>query len=217
MSYSEKYGTSKIYHSYVYRRWENLDAGRLYHFETRNLRKIYSLFQANPDPVMYLVRGNEIVARNDDYSGLASSIIYSPTISGSYLLMIRAYRTMTMGKCDLYRGVDGAAPTRIHQDLTFGGHRVKARWKSGESFETRLDGGSGDTYLYVIDGDYVGGHLYRDDDSGSGLCSKITPGDSGEGNVIVGSYSSSSQGYCRLYLFYKSYILPYDDQWPWVL
>lgn len=206
---AQKYGTGRIYHTYVYRRSEYLSAGRIYHFETRNLRK-RDTYQSNPDPVMYLVRGNQIAARNDDYNGLASAIIFRPTVSGYYLLLIRAYRTGTPGKCDLYRGIDGASPSRIATDIPFGGHRVSTRWRSGETFETRLDVpyGGGDTYLYLIRGDYAGGSLYRNDDSGPGLCSRIPTSQSGTGLAIVGSYSRYRQGYCRLYLFYKSYVIP---------
>lgn len=209
MSLAPKYATGRIYHTYVYRKYEYLNAGRIYHYETRNLRK-RDTYQSNPDPVMYLVRNNIIAARNDDYNGLASAIIFRPTVSGNYLLLIRAYRTGTPGKCDLYRGIDGASPSRIATDILFGGCKVMTRWRSGETFETRLDvsSGGGDTYLYLIRGDYAGGWLYRNDDSGIGLCSRIPQSQSGSGSAIVGSYSRYSQGYCRLYLFYKSYVIP---------
>lgn len=103
------------------------------------------------------------------------------------------------------KGVDGAPPTRIAQSK-FGGTIVYTHWKSDERFETKLDGGGGDTYLFLIDGDGVGGHMYRDDDSGDGLCSKIAPGFEGTGFAVVGSYSLSTEGRCKLYLYYKSFM-----------
>jgi hypothetical protein len=71
-------------HSYVYYRDVSLEAGRTYHFLTQNLQPLAS---ANADPVMYLVRGNDIVAFNDDYVGLASEIIYNtPSMDEIYHL-----------------------------------------------------------------------------------------------------------------------------------
>jgi hypothetical protein len=70
-------------HSYVYRRDVSLQAGTTYHFLTSNLQPLTS---ANCDPVMYLVRGNDIVAFNDDYTGYASEIIYTPAVADGYRL-----------------------------------------------------------------------------------------------------------------------------------
>ena len=120
-------------HSYVYRRWVSLQAGTTYHFQTRNLRPLTS---ASPDPVMYLVRGNDIVGFNDDYTGLASEIIYTPTATDTYRLVIRAYTTGTPGVCDLYQGAGGAAPSLLEANVTFAGTYVRVRWKQGEWFET---------------------------------------------------------------------------------
>lgn len=208
MSMAERFGTEIIPHSYVYRRWESLEEGHIYHFETRNLTKLSTSQSLDPDPVMYLVQSssNEIVARNDDYIGLASTIIYSPSVTGGYLLIIRAYATETPGYCDLYKGVDNMPPPPPAR-VKFGGTRIYTKWDSDEWFETKLDGGSGDTYLYLIQGDYVGGHLYRNDDGGIRLCSKIVPESGGSPWAIVGSYSPYSEGQCRLYLYYKSYMI----------
>jgi hypothetical protein len=148
-------------HSYVYHRDVSLEAGRTYHFLTRNLQPFTS---ANPDPVMYLVRGNEIVAVNDDYVGFASEIIYTPqhedlhrlsvtdestgrgpeishTAPATYphRLVIRAYSTASPGFCDVYQGVDGAPPSLLDSNVFFGGTYVRVRWKQGEWFETGLD------------------------------------------------------------------------------
>ena len=130
-------GRSVLPHSYVYRRDMSLQAGTTYHFLTRNLQPVTS---ANPDPVMYLVRGNDIVAFNDDYTGLASEIIHTPTVTDTYRLVIRAYATATPGFCDVYQGVDGAAPSLLDSNVTFGGTYVRVRWKQGEWFETGLGG-----------------------------------------------------------------------------
>src|SRR5215510_12988426 len=75
---------NSLNHTYVYRRDVALQAGTTYHFQTRNLG---SGSFGRPDPVMYLVRGNEIVEFNDDYTGLASEIIYTPTVTGTYRLV----------------------------------------------------------------------------------------------------------------------------------
>jgi hypothetical protein len=146
-------------HSYVYHRDVSLEVGRTYHFLTRNLRPVTS---ANPDPVMYLVRGNDIVAFNDDYVDLASEIIYhtppvddiyhlapddeytrgssgishTPPMTELYRLVIRAYATATPGVCDVYQGVDGAPPALLESNVMFGGTYVSVRWKLGEWFET---------------------------------------------------------------------------------
>jgi hypothetical protein len=159
---------SLLPHSYVYHRDVSLQAGRTYHFLTRNLQPKTS---ANPDPVMYLVRGNDIVAFNDDYIGLASEIIYNTPpaadisrlapdddytgrasdadlgsdviyrepVADTYRLVIRAYSTATPGFCDVYQGVDGAPPALLDSNVMFGGTYVRVRWKLGEWFETGLD------------------------------------------------------------------------------
>jgi hypothetical protein len=155
---SERY---QLPHSYVYRRDVSLQAGTTYHFLTRNLQP---LTYANPDPVMYLVRGNDIVAFNDDYTGNASEIIYTPPyrldpgddtvaftddstdlgdeiisrppVTDTYTLVIRAYATATPGLCDVYQGADGAPPVLLESNVPFAGTYVWVRWKLGEWFET---------------------------------------------------------------------------------
>ena len=97
-------GERWIPHSYVYHRDVSLQAGKTCHFLTRNLLPVTS---ASPDPVMYVVRGNDIVAFNDDYTGLASEIIYTPTVTDTYRVVIRAYATSTPGFCDVYQGEGG--------------------------------------------------------------------------------------------------------------
>ncbi len=146
-------------HSHVYRRDVSLQAGTTYHFLTRNLQRLTS---ANPDPVMYLVRGNDIVALNDDYTGLASEIIYTPTATDTYRVVIRAYTTATPGFCDVYQGAAGAAPSLLDSNVMFGGTYVRVRWKQGEWFETGVgalyfssgvggpSGPAADPYLFLI-------------------------------------------------------------------
>src|SRR5262245_65276686 len=85
---------------------------------------------------MYLARGEEIVAYNDDYTGLASEIIYTAPAADSYRLVIRAYTTATPGLCDLYQGVGGAPPALLEANVLFAGTYVRVRWKQGEGFET---------------------------------------------------------------------------------
>lgn len=191
-----KYCLYNIPHTYVYRRWRYLTAGVQYIFETRDLRAPW--FQT-PDTYMYLVRGNTIVARNDDYNGYASLIAYSPTVSGYYLLLIRAYSKYNGGTCDVYQSTGGRL-AKIDNDVVFGGYPVAAHWKGDERIDT--NNATGDTYLFLIHGNT----MLRDDDGGPGLLSRITPGYEGKGKVIVGSYSRYSQGRTRLCNYYQSYL-----------
>ena len=217
-------------HSYVYRRDVSLQAETTYHFATRNLRPLTS---ANPDPVMYLVQGNDIVAFNDDYTGLASEIIYTPEAAGSYRLVIRAYATATPGVCDLYQGVDGAAPSLLESNVIFAGTYVRVRWKLGEWFETGravvvdVGGGDGvnvgtvsgdppDPYMFLIyPTSAVGSKMYWNDDGAGFPHSKIVPPEGGTGTVILGSYSRYTGGECRLALVGQSYKAPWMSPAPW--
>jgi hypothetical protein len=171
---------------------------------------------------MYLVRGNTIVAYNDDYADLASEIIYTATESGSYRLVIRAYTTSTPGYCDLYLGINGAAPTQVDHDLFFGGTYVNARWKQDEWFETKnrlifvTEGDPGgyhteDPFLYLI----YDGMMYWDDDTAGNFNSKVVPPSSGSGIVVVSSYSRYSGGQCALALVGTSYLAPWLSPAPW--
>jgi hypothetical protein len=217
-------------HSYVYRRDVSLQAGTTYHFLTRNLQPLTS---ANPDPVMYLVRGNDIVAFNDDYVGYASEIIYTPAVEDSYRLVIRAYATATPGVCDLYQGVGGAAPALLESNVMFGGTYVRVRWKQGEWFETGgrtvvVDLGDGfgtgtisggpapDPYLFLIYPEHaVGSKLYWNDDGAGFPHSKIEPPSGGTGTVILGAFSRYTGGECRLALVGQSYKAPWMSPAPW--
>ena len=215
-------------HSYVYRRSVGLQAGTTYHFQTRNLGSWFN--GPNPDPVMYLVQGTDIVEYNDDYTGLASEIIYTPTQTDTYRLVIRAYATATPGYCDLYRGIGGAPPSLLDQGLYFGGTYVRARWKLGEWFETggtyltfttdpgfsTGGGAAADPYLFLIYPTHQkGSKLYMDDDSGPGNHAKIVPPSDGEGAVILGSYSVNTGGECLLGLVGQSYKAPWLSPAPW--
>jgi hypothetical protein len=225
-------GSWVLPHSYVYRRAVSLLAGKTYHFLTRNLQPVTS---ANPDPVMYLVRGNDIVAFNDDYTGLASEIIHIPTEAGLYWLVIRAYATATPGFCDVYEGVDGAAPSLLDSNVMFGGTYVRVRWKLGEWFETASsttvyfgtvsNGGFGintpappaaDPYLFLIYPDHaVGSKMYWDDDGAGRPDAKIVPPTDGTGTVILGSYDRYTPGECQLALVGQSYKAPWMSPAPW--
>jgi len=212
-------------HSYVYRKDVGLLAGTTYHFQTRNVR---SGWFGRPDPVMYLVRGNDIVGFNDDYTGLASEIIFTPTVADTYRLVIRAFTTATPGYCDLYQGVGGAAPSLLESDVMFGGTYIWVRWKLGEWFETGRSvivflsewdaRGSvpADPYLFLIYPDSaVGSQMYWDDDSAGSLNSKIVPPSGGTGTIILGSYSRYSGGECALGLVGQSYKAPWMSPAPW--
>ncbi len=216
----------RLPHSYVYRRDMNLQAGTTYHFQTRN---VTSGWFGRPDPVMYLVRGNDIVDFNDDYTGLASEIIHTPTVTGTHRIVIRAYTTSTPGYCDLYQGVDGAPPVLLEANAMFGGTYVWVRWKAGEWFET---GGAGyqygglqsanrpaaDPYTYLIHPDSrVGSKMYWDDDGAGFPHSKLVPPSEGAGTVILGSFSRHTGGECLLGLVGQSYMAPWMSPGPWAL
>ena len=223
-------------HSYVYHRDISLQSGRTYHFLTRNLQPLTS---ASPDPVMYLVRGNDIVAFNDDYTGYASEIIYrtpdaTPAVTDLYRLVIRAFTTSTPGFCDVLQGVDGAPPSLLDSNVMFGGTYVWVRWKLGEWFETgagrdvvvdlggdpftgTITGGvPSDPYIFLIYPESaVGSKMYWDDDGAGSLQSKIVPASGGTGTVILGAYSRYTGGQCRLALVGQSYKAPWMSPAPW--
>jgi hypothetical protein len=214
-----------IPHSYVYRRYVPLQAGSTYHFLTRNLQSVTS---ANPDSVMYLVLGNDIVAFNDDYTGLASEIIFTAKATDTYLLVIRAYATATPGFCDVFQGVDGAPPSLLESRVYFGGTYVRVRWKQGEWFETGVGTLNfvsngleyieqvSDPFMFLIYPEHaVGSKLYWNDDGAGSLQSKIEPPTGGTGTVILGSYSVFSEGDCRLALVGQSYKAPWMSPAPW--
>jgi hypothetical protein len=194
-------GCQSTFHEYVYRRSEQLSADTAYHFQTRNLRDLYFLQSAPADPVMYIVDENQdIVARNDDYTGLASDIFYTPEDTGTYTVIIRAYNSKKPGYCDLYRGVNGAPPVERERDVKFFGVLHFAMWNQGDEFETANN--SGDPYLFLISGsDATGSKMYFGptiDDAGYGLNSKFVAPTASSGLVILGSYSRDLQGHCDL-------------------
>jgi hypothetical protein len=174
---------------------------------------------------MYLLQNNTIVAWNDDYTGLASEIIYTPVATDSYKVIIRAYTTSTSGLCDLYQGIDGAPPSLVESDIKFAGTYVRTRWHADEWFETMTPmvfGTSGtqtggtapipaDTYLFLI----TGNQMYWDDDSGEGLDSKLVPPSAGSGALIVGSYARYAEGKCSLALVNTSFLSPWLSPAPW--
>ena len=186
------YCVSGIYANKVYNRSIYLSAGTQYVFETRDLN--------GSDTYMYLVRGNTIITRNDDYRGLASLIAYQPTVSGNYNLVIRSYSRYSRGTCDVYMSTGGGAPVKINNNSRFGGHPLYAHWKSDERIETASS--SADPYLYLI----TGSTMYWNDDGGPGYHSRITPGWSGYGLVVVGSWSYATRGYTKACIYYQSYL-----------
>jgi hypothetical protein len=195
------------FHRYVYRRSVDLARGVSYNFQTRNLRDVFWFQSAPADPVMYLVKPNshEIVARNDDYNGLASEIFYTADSSQTYTLVIRARTTATPGYCDIFGRIAGGSFLRVDQDALFFGVRHSAQWNAeGQVFETTSS--TGDPYLIFIIGDFAGGHMYFGpgvDDAGTGLNSKfVTPAPLGpgiaSGMIVLGSYSRWTEGNCDL-------------------
>lgn len=185
--------------TYVYRTYRSLTAGHTYVIETRDLARRSWFQSAGPDTVLYVLDGNNIVARNDDWENLRSLVTFTPSTTKSYWVIVRSYNTATIGYFDLY--IDNA---RISNDAKFGGTRIYSHWKAGECFQTS-NLASGDPYAYLLDRDYVGGRMYRNDDGGSGLNSKICVSNERYGYFIVGSYSKRSEGRCRVDLRWHSY------------
>jgi hypothetical protein len=201
-------------HRYVYRRTEPLSAtGAIYHYQIRDLRDVFIFQQIAPDPVMYLVDDTgRIVARNDDYDGAKSELIYRPEKSGNYTLIIRSFSFFSPGYCDLWRGmwVSGlefyGGPKIVESDILFWGTTRLVTWSPGQVFETTNS--TGDPYLICLFADQVGGNAYFGpgiDDAGAGLNSRfVAPpfveGGTGPavGRVVLGSYSRSTQGECEL-------------------
>jgi hypothetical protein len=195
-----RYTLYNIPHTYVYRRSLYLNSGSQYVFETRDLDDNTWNFGNTADTYMYLVRGDNIVAKNDDHNGLASLIAYRPTVSGHYYLFIRAYSKYSNGTCDVYQTTDNGSQQKLDNNVKFGGYPISARWRSDERLETT--NASGDTYLYLISGN----KFLKNDDSGEGYCSLINPNFAGTGLVVVGSWSQNSEGNTWVSNFYMSYL-----------
>jgi len=171
------------------------------------VRDVFVFQQIPPDPVMYLVDGqNRIVARNDDYYDQSSEIIYQPEVSGQYTLILKSFSYFSPGYCSLYRGVRGYdRPFSVDRDILFWGGTRIVTWTPGQVFETTNS--TGDPFLIFLFADQAPGMAYFGagiDDAGAGLNSRfIAPpfaeGGSGPavGRVVLGSYSPGTQGQCE--------------------
>jgi hypothetical protein len=190
--------SSQFDFTYVYRGYHYFEAGRTYVVETRDLKSRVFWQSPGPDTVLYIVDGNSIVARNDDWNGTPSLVAFTPSVSKYYLVLVRSYSTATIGYFDLY--VDNGL---VVDDSPFGGARAYAHWKPGECARTYRT--SGDPYLYVIQGDYVGGQILMNDDSAGDLNSQVCLSNEAYGLFVVGSYSRYSEGSSRFDLLYHSY------------
>jgi hypothetical protein len=185
-----------IFHRVVFRRTENLVAGRIHHYRITNLRDLFIFQSAAADPVMHIIdANNDIVRENDDFSGLASEIIFTPTVSGPVTLIIRAFSTKTPGRCNLEKGLDGAPPSVINSNLIFFGVTTDAAWNAGDVFST--SNSTGDPFFFLR---ATGNKMFRDDDSGPGLNSRFVAPSAGSGRVILGSFSLATEGVCDLCL-----------------
>jgi hypothetical protein len=183
------------FHRIVFRRPEVLQAGRIHHYRITALRDLFIFQSAAADPFMHIVAGNgDIVAENDDFTGLASEIIFTPALSGPVTLIIRGFSTKTPGRCNLEKGLDGAPPTVINRDLIFFGVTGFASWNAGDVFTTANS--TGDPLLFLR----TGTKMFSDDDSGPGLNSRLVVPTAGSGRVILGSFALASEGVCDLCL-----------------
>jgi hypothetical protein len=196
---AEASSSERVNFTYVSRSWRTFTAGHTYIVETRDLKKRHWWQSANADTVLYILDGDNIVARNDDWGGLRSLVTFTPSVTKSYLVIVRSYRTATLGYFDLY--IDNG---RVANDRKFGGARMYSKWKPGECFQT-TSLSSGDPYAYLIDRDYVGGRMYRDDDGGSGLNSKVCVNNERSGYFVLGSWSQGTEGRSRVNLYWHSY------------
>jgi hypothetical protein len=191
-------------HRYVYRRTEDLVLGSIYHYFMTDIRDVFFLQQIPPNSVMYLVKDNTIVARNDNYYGGGSStLIYEAPVTGRYTLILRSYNFFSPGYCDLWRGgwPRGDPPELLETDVLFWGGTRYVTWSPGQVFETTNS--TGDPFLIFLFSDQVAGKAYFGsgiDDAGAGLNSRfVAPGGgtgTAFGTVILGSYSRSTEGEC---------------------
>ena len=184
-----------VFHRFVFRLTDNLVAGRIHHYRCTNLRPVFIFQSAAPDTVMHIVAANgDVLAENDDFTGLASEIIFTPAVSGPVTVIIRGFSTKTPGFCDLEKGLDGAAPSLLSRDVLFFGVTIGATWNQGDVFQT--SNSTGDPFFFLR----TGNKLFRDDDSGPGLNSRFVAPTAGSGTVILGSFSRSTEGSCDLCL-----------------
>jgi hypothetical protein len=186
---------ASVFHRFVFRRFESLVAGTIHHYRVTNMRNLFIFQSAGADSVMHIVAPNgDVLAENDDFTGLASEIIFTPTVSGPATLIIRAFSTKTPGVCDLEKGLGGAPPSPINTNLVFFGVTAFASWNAGDVFSTSLS--TGDPMFFLR----TGTNMFIDDDSGPGLNSRFVAPTAGTGRVILGSFSRGSEGACDLCL-----------------
>jgi hypothetical protein len=189
---------SNVFHRFVFRQTDMLIAGRIHHYRIRRLRRLYAFQGAAADPVMHIVdpATGAILAENDDFGGmLESEIIFTPTTSGPARIIIRPSSTKTPGVCDLEKGLDGAAPVPITTNLTFNGVTAFAAWNAGDIFRTFNS--TGDPILFIRTASNT---MLFDDDSGPGLDSLLVAPTADVGRVILGSFSTLSEGVASLTL-----------------
>ena len=85
---------TNTFHRTVFRRQEQLIANRIHHYRITNLRNAVTFQGAAPDPVMHIVASDgRILTENDDFTGLASEIIFIPMASEPATVIIRAFNT----------------------------------------------------------------------------------------------------------------------------
>jgi hypothetical protein len=217
--------TAQIPHTAIFTRTVTLTAGTVNHFLTSGTS---SGWFGHPDPVMMLVSPTgTIVAFNDDFVGLDSDILFTPTTTGTFRLIVHSFSTPSSGFRNVLFSVGGAAPTTLGAARRFGGTHALADWVAGTRFVTA--GTSGDAVLLVLSGTGVGSQALFNDDVGSSsgplpfpagmmstLDASITPPFSAHGGVndnvstrlIVGSFSSNTEGSTVACQLFRSWISP---------
>ncbi|MBI1745503.1 MAG: hypothetical protein HYR55_02825 [Acidobacteria bacterium] len=182
--------------SYVYRKELELKGGQAYSFETRNL-------STGSDTVAYLFAQDELngelvqVARDDDggETPLGSYFEYTPKHEGSYKLMVRSYDYESRGACDVF--INGEFIERTD----FAGVVFKVTADAGDQLHTvalQRSPNRTDTVLMVLPD--AGRPALWDDDGGMELGSKVVLPELRAAEVIVGAYSSATEGQCDLIL-----------------
>jgi hypothetical protein len=176
---------------YAYRHTQYLEAGRSYVIETTNLRKRDSLQYYNAETYVRLIdtRNERLIAQSKRYNGTARSYIeFTPTESKTYLILVSSTSSSRCGFGDLIiRDMISGFATR-KDNIPFCGEHHNVRWYKGECFETRLS--TGDPYLFL----FHRSRAYRDDDSGPGRDARLCMEEDGSGDLLVSSYSLSTEG-----------------------
>lgn len=165
-----------------------LTSGTPVTIDTRNLTG------TSPDTVMHVLFKNSSgvwsqVAWNDDSTGLASSVTFTPATTGGYYVWVRSYSTSSAGKADLYQN-----GSLILSQAPFGGVRIDTAWAQNDIFAVTgvTNTTPNDFMLFLLPSNST--YLQHDDDSGANYYPYATANaaESGGSRFISGAYPGSS-------------------------